>query len=246
MSDSEHKTGVEKFVINDGYGDLLRNKPWLDPAAAAKAGSLMGIRPIIFWKSKDPRDQGLLTIDNFKRQKPSVPAKSLQWLALRLKKSTRTVKRYCELGLVPGAWRTNGETGHWRVPHGNKTVIAVRRRIKQFARDHARAWENKRRKSLDRLESLARVAYQLATSADDLFPGEETGKDGLSPLVKRAAQMKEREAELMVAARWLAMKQLPMTATALAKEMKISRATLYRLFSRELIARVLAEGFKVE
>lgn len=45
------------------------------------------------------------------------------YLALRLRDAApvigcepATLRRKCAAGLIPGAWRTSGETGDWRIP----------------------------------------------------------------------------------------------------------------------------------
>jgi hypothetical protein len=80
-------------------------------------------------------------IETMKRMRTAVKSKtknqsrqSLEFLALALGKSSRTVRRYCEQGIIPKKHcsRTNG--GHWRVNHGKDIVTAVKKAIKDFER----------------------------------------------------------------------------------------------------------------
>lgn len=52
--------------------------------------------------------------------------------ATALNKSERQVRRYCKLGLVPGAFRTPG--GHWRVPKDENTVAMTKANILEMER----------------------------------------------------------------------------------------------------------------
>ena len=81
-------------------------------------------------------------------------------------KDQRTIRRWCEKGLVPGAYRTKG--GHWRIRAKNYHFIKPR--INGFARD--RKGQSKPGKELARL--FRRSYFKAATSAvDELFQSEQ-------------------------------------------------------------------------
>jgi hypothetical protein len=81
-------------------------------------------------------------------------------------KDQRTIRRWCEKGLVPGAYRTKG--GHWRIRA--KKYYLIKPRIDGFARDRKGQWKSG--KELARL--LRRPYFKAAISAvDELLQGEQ-------------------------------------------------------------------------
>ena len=80
-------------------------------------------------------------IETMKRVRTAVKSKSknqssqsLAFLALALGKSPRTVRRYCEQGIIPKEHCSRTDGGHWRVNRGEDIVTAVKKAIKDFER----------------------------------------------------------------------------------------------------------------
>lgn len=185
---------------------------------------------------------GLASKKHPKTRRTRLPVKSLQWLVDRLGKSARTVRRWCELGLIPGAVRTKG--GHWRVRCSAKIVAKVRRAVDGFAR---RRFGAKRRRRDDatadailfeahKLGSLKLAGRNLMPEDDQSWPKADLELD------KRrleAVSQRSDKALLQLAVKRLAMLEREATATSLARELEISRATLYRRFSVSDIRKAL-------
>ena len=174
--------------------------------------------------------------------KGHLPAKSLRWLAAQIGKHERTVRRYCENGVVPErfAWRTTG--GHWRVSSSKRAVRDVRRAMEPFAR---RPKETAEIREVQRIKQRTHVARRIALTADHKLPEDEAGQEELKPLSaasKRAAEKAPGFAMLHVAARYLYSQRLKITGKALASQLGVSRATLYRRFTATAIARAATDA----
>ncbi len=160
------------------------------------------------------------------KERSRLPRKSLQWLAQELKKSPRQVRRYCELGLVPGAYMTKG--GHWRVRSGLRAVQTVLKGTSTFRRKTRTPGE--RRHLRRRVESQALL--DVAQTAHSLR--QLTGVDAKAAMV--AARKRRGMVALAIAAKRIFDAKDRLSAKSLAKEMGLSRASLYRHFTTDEIA----------
>lgn len=246
MSDFKRKTGL-RSPFADVDGNLLIRAPWLDDSASIDVWASMGGKPVQGLGDDKPADQKAQARTYAEIQKKrgkrvknpgwKRPAKSLEWLARRLNKSTRTVRRYCEIGLVPGAYRTKGGTGgkgHWRVKRGWRDVKAVRRAIDEFGR----ASKTKREREADvqrnlagRLMVRAHHANAFAWTAGAYTDQDNKNEKRLPDDALLAAKENQRMTRLVTVAKHLAKDGGKITAKALAVLLEISRATLFRRYS---------------
>ncbi|MEI6033936.1 MAG: helix-turn-helix domain-containing protein [Verrucomicrobiae bacterium] len=175
---------------------------------------------------------------------------TLKNLALQLGKSERTVRRWCDRGLIPGAHRTKG--GHWRIP---KEAIRRYDEIAKSAESFSRtAWEKRWASGYGRTESERRMGWPLSlrvsaalkdlTYADiaTLDPEDdryrefftEPGVLHITAGEKLVAELGREDIGLLlaVAARELTSTGQSVSASNLAKELGISRSHLYRQASQ--------------
>ena len=152
-----------------------------------------------------------------KKQPWKLPRKSLHWLADELEKSSRQVRRYCELGFVPGAYRTKG--GHWRVRCGRRTLVMVRRSIREISR---KSWTHRERRFFrERAEAeITRRKMNVAKTLNQV--------SGVDP--KIAMKAEEYRTRLLLAAKHIVPAKHFLTAKDIATHFGISRASLYRFF----------------
>ncbi len=156
-----------------------------------------------------------------KKQPWKIPRKSLHWLAVELGKSARQVRRYCELGLVPGAYRTKG--GHWRVRSGRRALVMVRRKIRGLTR---KSWSRSERRFFRERADTDTIRRQMSI-AKNLH---ETA--GFNPqIAMKAAKFHEFQTRLILAANQIVRADETLTATGIAVRLGISRASLYRYYS---------------
>jgi excisionase family DNA binding protein len=179
---------------------------------------------------------------------------TLKNLALQLGKSERTVRRWCDRGLIPGAYRTKG--GHWRIP---KEAIRRYDEIAKSAESFSRtAWEKRWASGYGRTESERRIGWPLSlrvsaalkdlTYADIATLGPEDdrfrefftepGEPYISKGEEMVAELGRENIHFLihVATRELLAKGRAVTASNLAKELGISRSHLYRRFSKKQLA----------
>lgn len=158
-----------------------------------------------------------------KKQPWKLPRKSLHWLAIELEKTSRQVRRYCEQGLVPGAYRTKG--GHWRVRCGRRTLVMVRRNIRDFTR---KSWTHSERRFFrERAEAEATWRKINVAKTLNLMSGAEP------KVAMKAAQREEYRTRLVLAANQICRAGQSLTAKSIANHFGISRASLYRYFSAD-------------
>jgi transposase len=188
---------------------------------------------------------------------------STQRIAKNLGKSLRTVRRWCELGLIPGAYRKRGG-GHWRVRRFRiQEALEVEKRVKGFSRRRSPVpmpfsedtqrmireemqWQsNGGRKKLNEATDLLLAMHGF--SKETLAKEKKTAEQkrilddtplsmALAPRIWRAAE--ERHSILHVAATKILARSHTgkgLNARALAKELKVSRMTLYRKFGKDRI-----------
>jgi len=171
---------------------------------------------------------------------------TLKKLALQLGKSERTVRRWCDRGLVPGAYRTKG--GHWRIPkEAVRRFDEIDKNASAFSRT---AWDKRWASGYGLTESDRRMGWPLSlrvtaalealTYADiaTLVPEDDRYREFFTePGVVHITAGEELVANLgreniglllAVAARELASTGQSVSASNLAKELGISRSHLYR------------------
>jgi len=191
------------------------------------------------WKRRE--DGQSIRVGGFMARRPAAvatsrkPDGSLSALALALGKDSRTVRRYCEKGFVPGATITAG--GHWRVKTTRKTVLAARLATVKFSRHHKIAGNDKGK--LKRSLSAAwGIGTETAVVGKELFAGlKREDADATERAAVSAAEKRLDHSALMAAALLAAKKKL--YASTIAKVMGISRATLYRHFTKREIRSVI-------
>jgi hypothetical protein len=67
----------------------------------------------------------------------------LREIAFLARKNSRTIRRYCEAGLVRGAFRIGGKRGHWRI-RANSALEAAEQALEAtrgFSRNRGSQWE---------------------------------------------------------------------------------------------------------
>ena len=171
-------------------------------------------------------------------------------------KSHRTIQRWCEEGIVPGAYRTRG--GHWRIRSKERAFAALEKR--------RRAWGIKLRnraggryaKAPVPKKSLSDIAFEFWQVSNGLIPGTLdvfTIADkkrrriiwgNLAKVNKRRFSKRELPAAandpdfvtLFIVAKSLAMSGETPTSPRMADALKISLATFYRKFPADKIALV--------
>ncbi len=119
MSDYPSKTGVPKELENVPYWDSAHPAFTWEDRLGIIANS--GHPPLPIEINEKVRAAF-----------PRLHSRSLIWLAEQLGKSARTIRRYCEAGLIPGAYRSRGR--HWRVTCGLKKLAKIRKSIAAFER----------------------------------------------------------------------------------------------------------------
>jgi hypothetical protein len=246
--------------------ELLINEPWFDPKAAGRLLASAGVEPIISSKTEakrfDDAFQKSLLVLGKRRRKRHLAPKSLVWLASLLGNSPKTIRRYCEKGIVLGAFRTEG--GHWRVSLSRKNVAAVRQAIADFERSPKSNRSEK--EGLCESNSKAHYMKALLLARNNLFPedvevdyerllyGAGLPENFFEPAALRPGSEKgivdavEKALPftiLMVAARRLRMKGRHPTSANLAAEIGISRRSLYRRYSSHQI-KVAISGVPVD
>lgn len=245
MSDFKHK---KRSVFSPELGDwsLLIRNPWLDLDAALDVCASQGFAGEVPVRgerklTKQEKRKSAIAIAEFDRKCGGrgiasgwkLPAKSLRWLAEQLGKTTRTVRRYCEAGLILGAYRTDG--GHWRISSSLKTLKRVRSSIKAFERKNKQGWVRRHeaeQSAADEKTIAANVALDFASEAGIYGAQHAVMEMPLPEITKKAAKPATRsKTRLVTAAKRLANLEKLVTASAIAKELRISRATFYRLFS---------------
>jgi hypothetical protein len=171
-----------------------------------------------------------------KQPKPiNPPRESLQHLARQLGKSARQIRRYCELGLVPGAERTPG--GHWRVRTTPEILRKALSAITPFTRGPKRLERSRKvRKCL--LASLEPDYDELPVKLEWLLKYDKaTNGKGY-----RLARLYQAINELQKAsAREHSSDGLKLTGSDVAQYIGISRSTLYNWFPKGQFRRAFQE-----
>lgn len=192
-----------------------------------------------------------------------------QTIAKTLNKHPRTIRRWCELGIIPGAYRKHGN-GHWRIRRFNlRELFKVIERLKKFARVRA-PFPKGDRPLFDKelFQMLADGGQERHTRASRLLLAthglsEETlSRERLTSDQKRildntplhrAITPNMREAarlpysDLHIAAQKMLARSPSgkgLTVRSLARELKTSRMTLYRKHGQKKLRGVLNFALK--
>jgi hypothetical protein len=153
----------------------------------------------------------------------NLPRGSLQLLAKRLRKSQRQVRRYCELGLIPGAFRT--PNGHWRIPLRDGTVREAKTAITKFSRREKRIRNSRKWKMFTGTHPNS---YEGELPLTDPAPGEGEAPVPDKLALRIAARKSPHYSNLYPYLVYAARNEGFITAKGLAEKLGISRATLYR------------------
>lgn len=175
---------------------------------------------------------------------------ALKLMALSLQKDEKTVTRYCERGLIPFASRTSG--GHWRIAYSKFTREKYHQMLSvllpQMRKKTAVRRINKERLvQVDKWVKQAWIAFSAEllsgrNERDWLFPEEVDALRKISPgeeihvgpeWLRASDAAYLTKTLLLLAVRRLQRKKLTPTNGRVAKEIGISRATLYRRYSAE-------------
>ena len=175
-------------------------------------------------------------------------SKSLHWAADCFSKDTKTIRRWCEKGHFPGAFKTAG--GHWRIPFSAVQEVYERRPPWKYPQGFGRrpktlfgtkAWKQFKKDFLRPLfEGIERSCETEAALRDDSqkqfsttpTPPSEEAIEGLRRMVNGAAA---KYGGLRFFARRLHLEDpcRRVTAKLLADRLNIHRSTLYRRFPKE-------------
>lgn len=182
-----------------------------------------------------------------------IPEGGLVFIALARQKDLKTVRRWCKQGLVPGAYQTPG--GHWRVPF--ESVYLPMPLVDKVARAPRSLMGNERTKQL--LKAMNFVLLEMGVlnvgkRRDKLLGNDSAGfADKTRKAIRAIKDVKEfKAARLYLAAQQAQFQQLKtrkvkrLTAGMLAKQLSISRATLYRQHTRAEIARAIGVDREVQ
>ena len=196
------------------------------PQKCFKIGFMSDLTP-----SHSPDDDGLVGFEaerealrKFERRKgieptPRTPEGSLREFARLLEKSTKQIRRYCQCGLIPGAYQT--PKGHWRVPYDPQSVEQAQERIAEFER---------KRDVFATSKELQEVCPDAEFDYDDLAIDRQLVGKLLKEMEELAPKQGRWKYELLAAANSLTWRELKLTKTSIAAQIGISRATLYRRY----------------
>lgn len=203
------------LTIPTPFGRVLHKVLMSDfPSEELKRGN-RDAEPII------SEDEGLQSRWGRRRKKPinyeNLPKNSLQHLAAKLGKSSRQVRRLCQAGLVPNAYRTAG--GHWRIRNSSAILVRVREAIRGRTRN---------REFVNRKKYLQAQKAQEVPLREELLYGE------------RAYSMGPYKHNVGLAITMLHRADKPVTVASVAAEMGIARSTLYRQIGRNQLKGMIA------
>lgn len=171
-------------------------------------------------------------------------------------KAPRTIRRWCEQGFFPSAWRTSG--GHWRVPPN-----AVREAERHLPLGYTRgpknllktsAWKEFKREFIQVFCEAIPMAVEIEASAQNL-----SQEEFLSAVANKSRAVRPSSNTFDILARAHQLKSLPLTrlrsfarrvqmsspekrltAVRLARALGVSLSTLYRRFGTDGLRVVIA------
>jgi hypothetical protein len=188
--------------------------------------------------------------------RPFCDAGSLRLLASVLSKSERTIRRYCEAGLIPHAKRTR--SGHWRINYwrfNRRQYIVMLNRLSRRMRQKTEIRNStlRMKNNVLKISDRAWNGYQLYLASVDKLPEDVDTKEKRERLdfadnpipgeVWRAIEIDRKLALLLVGAKRLSIRGIPATAKNLAGELGLSRAGLYRHFRPSQVAKAFRDGY---
>lgn len=162
---------------------------------------------------------------------------------LFVEKDTRTIRRWCQRDLIPGAYQTTG--GHWRVKWTPQGMLAVAKGIAGVTRLpknllRSRRWKNFEKKMRPVFSEYIPLLIDLdaelrGTATGDLQnkrPPEPTDEAlrGLIALYQGGGREQMRYLKFRLEARRLYLAGKKLTFEALAKKVGISRRTMFRKY----------------
>lgn len=94
----------------------------------------------------------------------------LKEIALLAGKDARTIRRWCEEGLVRGAFRIGGQRGHWRIRSGSALEAAEQaaKAAEGFSRNRGKRWESAFRRFAKSAAKIQRKTRPLKLQADKI------------------------------------------------------------------------------
>lgn len=178
-----------------------------------------------------------------RRWERSGRTRGLQWAAVVFDKDERTIRRWCERGVFPGAFRTAG--GHWRIPA--RVVEEVRQRHPSGLGRGARTlWGTQKWKQLKHfLDELDRAGGDIMSwigAIQGIDPSEVPNPEKIVDHVLRArSQGKDELARLYTAAVQIhsSKPQGRVTTAKLASALRVHTATLYRRYGAGQIRKAI-------
>lgn len=213
---------------------------------AKKAGGMTeldGWQLVVAWTGSMPSISSYRRARRERRWEKSGRMHGLQWAALVFDKDQRTIRRWCERGVFPGAFRTAG--GHWRIPA--RVVEEVRQKNPSGLGRGARTlWGTQKWKQLKHfLDELDRVGGDImswigAIQGND--PSEVPNPEKIMDHVLRArSQGKDEVARLYTAAVQIHSSNPNgrVTTAKLASALHTHTATLYRRYGAGQIRRAI-------
>jgi hypothetical protein len=105
-------------------------------------------------------------------------------IAFLARKDARTIRRWCEAGLVRGAFRLGGERGHWRI-RASSALEAAEQALaatQGFSRNRGKSWEVTLRRFATRASKVQRAARPIRLQMVKLERGGRRVSRALLPL----------------------------------------------------------------
>jgi hypothetical protein len=169
-----------------------------------------------------------------------------------VEKELRTLRRWCEDGVIPRARKTKGKGGHWRVDWSHWTS-EERTTLAEHIGAHARLpksilqsrrWKNFEKKMKPVWAEYIPLLLELDAALRDPFAENfykktlsEPSDEAMRILIKLhqgASQDGMRHLKFRLKARQLFLSEKPLTFEALAKRVGISRRTLFKRYRQQV------------
>jgi len=182
---------------------------------------------------------------------------SLAIVALAFHKDPQTVRRWCQAGLVPGAYQTSG--GHWRIKRTRQNLKLIAEGIAKFHRQpksvfRSHRWKRFKKEMLpiltESIPSLFQLDAELREIGLDKFRNEalkEPRDFTLSKFLEVHRQGGKGQCDylrLRLEARRCWLRGEPPTADVLAQRLRISRRTLFRRFKEGQVMQAINHAEK--
>jgi len=107
-------------------------------------------------------------------------------IAFLARKNARTIRRYCEAGLVRGAFRLGGVRGHWRIRASSALEAAEQalEATRGFSRTRGKQWEVAFRGFLKQAAKIQRKSRPIAKQMKKLDRSAQKASRSLRPAVR--------------------------------------------------------------